>query len=292
VERTLRWLRRPWPLAGGLNRRALALYARLFLASVIVDGVLRQLHVEEFHAAARLLGEREGALGGLVGWIQAEPSRFAGFNLLYCGLACAALFRRWMRPSLVALFACHFVLLRVFAGLANQSEVIAPYFLVFLLLVDLRGRRPSPRRASAAEARLGVLCNLLALRGLQAQLALLYLFNGLTKLVHRGWFEGSAAADVTAMDWVMTTDLPWLAGLPVLAGALTYAALLYEVLFPLWMLSARTRGPVVLFGVAMHALIAAAMNQLSGLSLMTAAALVLFHYPDATVRRLTGRARG
>ena len=41
--------------------------------------------------------------------------------------------------------------------------------------------------------------------GLQAQLVLLYVFNGLAKLFHSGWLEGRAAADVLHMEWVLNT---------------------------------------------------------------------------------------
>ena len=274
------------------ERRALELFRRLFLASVIVTTVLRQLSIEEFHGAARRLAGDPGTgpLDRLIAWIQAEPARFSGLNLLYGTLALLALTRHWTRAFLIGLFLGHALLLRVFAGLANQSEVIVPYFLVFLLLVDFR--RPRGRgRTGLADRSSTYLRNLLAFRGLQAQLVLLYVFNGLAKLFHAEWLQGRAAADVLHMEWVLTSDLRWLADHGIAIGLVTYSSLAYELLFPVWVIFARTRRWVVLFGVVMHLLIALAMNQLVGLSLMTAAALVLFHYPDATVRFLSRRTR-
>ena len=74
---------------------------------------------------------------------EAELRRIAGLDdravdLAPAALAFAALFRVWTRAILISLFVAHFFLVRVFAGLANQSEVLAPYFLIFLLFVDFR----------------------------------------------------------------------------------------------------------------------------------------------------------
>ena len=153
------------------------------------------------------------------------------------------------RALLAALFVAHAVLVRAFDGLANQSEVLAPYFLFYLLFADFRSRRPRPSGWGIADLRFCYLRNLLAVRGLQLQLALFYLFNGFTKAMHAEWLEGRAVADVAFMDWAMTSDLRWIGDHPIVYVPVTYSVLAYELLFPLWMCFSRTRTWAVAYGI-------------------------------------------
>ena len=89
----------------------------------------------------------------------------------------------------------------------------------------------------------------LALWVIRGQLLLAYAVTGLHKLTGAQWTDGTALG-------IVVTDPAfgpaWIATMPVLAVALTYSVLLFQLTFPFAVWWRRTRVPWMLFGIAFH----------------------------------------
>jgi hypothetical protein len=88
------------------------------------------------------------------------------------------------------------------------------------------------------------------MRVMLLQMTVMYFMNGWYKLQGRMWWEGSVM-------WYVNHDLAWARwsaiDLPYrFTQVLTWAALIWEVGFPLWILWKRTRVAALVFGVVFH----------------------------------------
>lgn len=141
--------------------------------------------------------------------------------------------------------------------------------------------RPAPRPYAA-------LVHNLALVGLLGQLALMYLFAGVHKLVGAPWLDGSAAAYVLRVD---RFSLPWLspalAESEVLARGLTYWTLAFELTVPLLIWWPTARALVAVQAVLFHGGIAVLMGLV--LFAVEASMFQLVVFGDDTYRRLLAR---
>ncbi len=92
----------------------------------------------------------------------------------------------------------------------------------------------------------------IAVRLMQCQLCVIYLFAGLSKLQGQTWWTGLAVWGGVANQEYQTMDLTWLANWPLLINFLTHATVACELSYCVLIWNRWTR-PLVLFGVmGMH----------------------------------------
>ncbi|MCE9530405.1 MAG: HTTM domain-containing protein [Planctomycetes bacterium] len=164
--------------------------------------------------------------------------------------ASALLVLGW-RPRLMALFlwALSLSFYNTNFYLHNSGDRIRHFILLLLILapsdaawsIRRRPRVDGPVFVSAWPARLMLI-----------QMVLMYFMNGYYKLQGKMWWDGSI------MHYV-NHDLAWARWSAVaipysVSQAMTWAALIWEVGFPLWILWRPTRVPALIFGVVFHVL--------------------------------------
>jgi hypothetical protein len=110
-----------------------------------------------------------------------------------------------------------------------------------------------------------------ALRLLQVQLCVVYLFSGCGKLLGASWWEGTALWGAAANVQYRTLDLRWLAWHPLLTNALTLATLWWEVCYAAIVWPRLTRRLVVAMAVPVHLGIGLTMGMMEfGLAMLLA----------------------
>ena len=111
----------------------------------------------------------------------------------------------------------------------------------------------------------------IALRLLQVQLCIVYVFSGCGKLLGASWWEGTALWGATANVQYRTLDLTWLARHPLLINAITLATLWWEVAYAALIWPRLTRPLVLAMAVAVHLGIGLAMGMMEfGLAMIVA----------------------
>jgi len=123
----------------------------------------------------------------------------------------------------------------------------------------------------------------LAVRLIQLQLCVVYLFSGLAKLGGENWLAGTAVWWASANLEYQSLDMTWLADWPVLVAAMTHLTVFWE-LFYCCLIWNRFARPLVLWGaVLVHGGIALTMGMITfGLAMIIAN--MAFLRPE-TVRR-------
>lgn len=99
-----------------------------------------------------------------------------------------------------------------------------------------------------------------ALRLLQVQLAVIYGYSGIAKAKGSTWWQGDALWNTLSNGQMVHFDLSFLAYVPSLVVGLTFVTILWEIYFPVLVFVPKSRKPVLLFGLALHAGIALLMN--------------------------------
>ena len=111
----------------------------------------------------------------------------------------------------------------------------------------------------------------IALRLLQVQLCIVYVFSGCGKLLGASWWEGTALWGAAANVQYRTLDLTWLARHPLLINAITLATLWWEVAYAALIWPRLTRPLVLAMAVAVHLGIGLAMGMMEfGLAMIVA----------------------
>ena len=187
----------------------------------------------------------------------------------------------WCRSS-AALWTVHLLALTTFALLTIGLWTRAVSVLAFLFTVSYAYRTPGAlygldqvngflslylalgpsgsqfsvdawraRRAGRIVDRPSVTANI-AVRLMQCQLCVIYLFAGLSKLQGQTWWTGLAVWGGVANQEYQTLDMTWLAEWPLLINFLTHAALAWELSYCVLIWNRWTR-PLMLFGaIGMH----------------------------------------
>jgi len=123
-----------------------------------------------------------------------------------------------------------------------------------------------------------------ALRLLQVQLCVVYLFSGCGKLLGASWWEGTALWGAAANVQYRTLDLQWLAWHPLVTNALTLATLWWEVSYAALVWPRLTRRLAVAMAVPVHLGIGVAMGMMEfGLAMLVAN---MAFVPAAVLRRV------
>jgi hypothetical protein len=215
-------------------------------------------------------------LGGLVDRVFASD---AGTLAVVVALAIGALglVAGYRTDVATALALGAFVLLEQrLPELAEGGDLITRLVLIYLLFVLPAGAKP-------ARGSLAVWLHNVAVLAIALQVMVLYADSGLTKAYGEKWQHGTAMYYVSQLEWMFLRPArEWFKD-PLLTTAATYASLLYEILFPVAIIS-----PLKLvwvgFGILLHLGIAVLMG-LTTFSIVMIG-LLLFFVSDAEYARL------
>jgi hypothetical protein len=160
--------------------------------------------------------------------------------------------------------------------LAEGGDLIARLVLIYLLFVLPAGAKP-------ARGSLAVWLHNVAVLAIALQVMVLYADSGLMKAAGEKWQHGTAMYYVSQLEWMFLRPArEWFKD-PLVTTATTYASLLYEILFPVAILS-RLRLVWVGFGILLHLGIGVLMG-LTTFSIVMIG-LLLFFVSDAEYARI------
>ncbi|HEY7060798.1 MAG TPA: hypothetical protein VII06_04910, partial [Chloroflexota bacterium] len=165
--------------------------------------------------------------------------------------------------------------------LAEGGDLITRLVLIYLLFTLPAGAKPA--RGSVA-----VWLHNVAVLAIGLQVVVLYLDSGLTKAYGEKWQHGTALYFVSQLEWMFLRPArEWFKN-PLLTTAATYASLLYEVLFPVAVIS-----PLKLWWLGCGFLLHLAIGVLMGLTTFSIVmiGLLLFFITDTEYARLWAWAR-
>jgi hypothetical protein len=108
----------------------------------------------------------------------------------------------------------------------------------------------------------------LSLRVLQLHLCIVYLSSGFWKATGEQWWTGEAVWRALMKPDLAQMDFTWLAEVPWLATLACWGTLAIELGYPLFIWPRRTRTPMALAAVGLHAGISVALGLLSFSALM------------------------
>lgn len=131
----------------------------------------------------------------------------------------------------------------------------------------------------------------IAVRLIQIQLVIIYVYTGCEKLKGMTWWEGVAVWKVLGNPQLAPFDMSFMAHVPWVIAIMTYGTLIFEVYFPVVVINKRCRNFWLSFGVFLHAGTAALMGLHFFALVMLCAYLVYFSDDEINIRRL-GRLRG
>jgi hypothetical protein len=155
--------------------------------------------------------------------------------------------------------------------LAEGGDLITRLVLIYLLFVLPAGARPA--RGSVA-----VWLHNVAVVAIALQVVILYAESGLMKAYGAKWQHGTAMYYVSQLEWMFLQPArDWFKG-PLLTTTTTYASLLYEILFPVAIIS-----PLKLVWLGFGILLHLAIGILMGLTTFSIVmiGLLLFFISDA-----------
>ncbi len=129
-------------------------------------------------------------------------------------------------------------------------------FLSLYLMLGPSGSRFSvdawrAKRVGQSHARPSVAANI-AVRLMQCQLCVMYLFAGLSKLQGQTWWTGLAVWGGVANQEYQTLDLTWLANWPLSVNFLTHATVAWELSYSVLIWNRWTRPLVLLGAIGIH----------------------------------------
>lgn len=129
-------------------------------------------------------------------------------------------------------------------------------FLSLFLMLGPSGSRFSvdawrAKRAGRSLDHPSVTANI-AVRLIQCQLCVMYLFAGLSKLQGQTWWTGMAVWGGVANQEYQTLDLTWMANWPLLVNFLTHATVAWELSYCVLIWNRWTRPPMLLGAIGLH----------------------------------------
>lgn len=125
-------------------------------------------------------------------------------------------------------------------------DMIATFFLFYLCFADFSS--PEKRRAAGPKAWLGSM----ALRFLQLQTCIIYMYAGLDKVKGPQWWGGEALWGVVSNVQIARWDFSFLSSFPLGVVLATYFTLVWEIYFPVLVWFKAVRPYVLVFGVLLH----------------------------------------
>lgn len=187
------------------------------------------------------------------GWFELWPdSMNTSVHILFVGLCVMVLLGVSTRWFGLAAWVLHMGFIQRNYSILFGADVISCAFLLYLAFTRCDERLSVKAwlgRASSAPA--GDVSSLFA-RLLQVQLGVIYAYTGFEKLKGVTWRDGTALWTVLGNAQMVTMDFSWLRHLSLLLVVLTFVTILFEVYWPLAVISPVLRRPWLAMGVAFH----------------------------------------
>ena len=187
----------------------------------------------------------------------------------------------------IAAFFLHLVFIQRNPSIVYGVDSTTTFWLFYLMFTKVHGQMQwlnyfiSKRKTGliADRKERAVWWNQVAMRLIQIQLCVIYVFSGLNKLKGQSWWEGTALWEALSFYDLAIIDFSFLLKVPALAALLTWFTLLFELYFPVLIWTPKLRNTLLVTGVFVHAFIAVFMG-LYFFSLIMLSAYILFISPQ------------
>ena len=184
-------------------------------------------------------------------------------------------------------FVLHILFLQRNPTIIFGADMVATFWLFYLILAHTPKQLrwlyyfSHKRKGLISDSpRGGGWLSTIAVRFIQIQLAVIYMFSGLEKLKGSSWWEGTAIWEALSFYDFTLVDFSFLLAYPLLAGVLTAFTILFEIYFPVLVWVPKLRKMLLLAGLLLHIGIALALN-IYFFSLIMLSAYILFIPPEA-----------
>ena len=193
-------------------------------------------------------------------------------------------------------FVLHLIFLQRNPAIIFGADVIAGFWLFYLIFANAHkqikwGHYFLNRRRGLVSDRVikGDWLNTMAIRFVQIQLCVIYMFSGMEKLKGQSWWEGTAIWEALSFYDFALVDFSFLLSWPLLSVGLTVFTVLFEVYFPVLVWYPKLRKIGLLAGLALHIGIALSLN-IYFFSLIMLSSYILF-IPSESLRRILQKLR-
>ncbi len=178
------------------------------------------------------------------------------------------------RPSTALSLVAFFLLEQRLPELADGGDNITRLVLTYMIFLLPAGARP-------ARGSLAVWLHNVAVLAIALQVVVLYATSGLMKAYGDRWHHGTAMYYISQVEWFSLPALRELFKNPVITTVATYAPIVYQILFPIAMISP-VKLPWIAAGVAFHLGIAVFMGLITFSTVMIGLELFLISDPEYT----------
>ena len=137
------------------------------------------------------------------------------------------------RLSAALVLATHVSFMHRNMGINYGVDNISTFLMFYLCFADYRSRPPRDLRSMLGSA---------AMRLIQIQISIVYVYAGLDKIRGASWWSGDALWYALGNTQRCPWDFGFLAHFPVVIAFMTYSTLVFETYFPLLVVSRHTWG--------------------------------------------------
>ena len=191
-------------------------------------------------------------------------------------------------------FLLHLVFLQRNPSIVFGPDVVATFWLFCLIFSNSNKQLRwvhyflNKRKGLISErAEKGDWLNTVALRFIQIQLCVIYMFSGLEKLKLRSWWEDTAIWEMLSLSHSASlVDFSFLLSIPLLMGILAILTVLFEIYFPVLVWTS-LRKKALLIGLCFHVGMALCLN-VHFFSLIMLSAYIVF-VPAGSLRQFIYR---
>ena len=182
-------------------------------------------------------------------------------------------------------FLLHLIFLQRNPSIIFGPDIIATFWLFCLIFSNSNKQLRwvhyflNKRKGLISErAEKGDWLNTIALRFIQIQLCVIYMFSGLEKLKLRSWWEDTAVWEMLSLSHSASlVDFSFLLSIPLLMGILAILTVLFEIYFPILVWTS-LRKKILIAGLCFHVGMALCLN-VHFFSLIMLAAYITFIPP-------------
>ena len=192
----------------------------------------------------------------------------------------------------VLAFVLHLMFLQRNPAIVFGADIVATFWLFYLMFsnsdrqVNWAHYFLHKRRGLVSErAEKGDWLNTVAMRFIQIQLCVIYMFSGMEKLKGHSWWEGTALWEALSFYDFTALDFSFLLSVPLLSAVLVAFTVLFEIYFPVLVWSPKLRKTMLIVGVFFHLGIGLCLN-IYFFSLIMLSAYVVFIPPESLRRFL------
>lgn len=227
-------------------------------------------------SASFILGS---TVGGLLDRAFATYVSTMGVLVILAAGALGLLLGYRTRPSTALALAAFFLLEQRLPELADGGDNITRLVLTYMLFLLPAGVKP-------ARGSLAVWLHNVAVLAIALQVVVLYATSGFMKAYGDRWHHGTAMYYISQVEWFSLPAVRELFKNPVITTVATYAPMLYQMLFPIAMISP-VKLPWIAAGIAFHLGIAVFMGLITFSTVMIG--LELFLISDSEYARIRER---